>query len=207
MCTIVHIHMYLMYMTHAYRNTHMCTRKAEVGDCLYGHPLHSGTWSKMGLEDGNTYKTATIWRCPEIWVPPNHPRWDFPWNKPSSYWDTPIFMETSVYLSVNAMVSCRIPLKSNNIEWSVFESLGAETCRWVWALPKLGDPEICGLGMSPSVPGKAVSICQCLGRSLDIGCRGRLHKTSIRQDLWTGKWAYEYVESLQEGQDARIPGD
>ena len=34
-----------------------------------------------------------IWGCPmfpEIGVPPNHPfPWHFPWNKPSSYWDTP----------------------------------------------------------------------------------------------------------------------
>ena len=42
-----------------------------------------------------------IWGFPEIGVSPNHPfKWDFPWNKPSSYGGTPMTMDTTILIPV-----------------------------------------------------------------------------------------------------------
>ena len=50
---------------------------------------------KLPIYKNPTEKKANMWWFPEIGIPPKSSisRWDGPWNKPPSYWGTPMAME------------------------------------------------------------------------------------------------------------------
>ena len=110
---ILYIIVYVLYvyMIYAYLNTHMCTR------------MHLGEIGSHGFCWQWRLKLGTVFEDILFTVVPCR-RWNWMMEK---------YTRPPVYLGVNAMVSRRRPLKSNDAKWSLSESLRAETCRWLWA--------------------------------------------------------------------------
>ena len=70
------------------------------------------TMFKLYIAIIKTLKVFSIWRFPEIGLPPviiHFSRWDFPWNKPSSYWGT--LMSGNLHMSwpFLAPISIQVP--------------------------------------------------------------------------------------------------
>ena len=85
-----------------YRKTTICERTSMVLGLGWRFSLGRILWSMEQRESGHrqTYPAFVVWnapersnfKTPEIGVPPSSiSRWDFPWNRPSSYGGTPIF--------------------------------------------------------------------------------------------------------------------
>ena len=88
-------------------NHHVPVRNRHVGDTLFSddRPISSHTIPYHSLMEKTIFWWLIIcffsfWRFPEmgVGVPLNHPKSfifrGFPWNKPSTYWGTPMTMET-----------------------------------------------------------------------------------------------------------------